>query len=598
MRHTLTVLAVLTHVLGASADTEGRWWPHQAVPAAVVCATDYNTYPNLTTADGTVLQGANGPYHMMVQSVAGLAAQAVNEGRHDEMVWINVGENVDYRDWYDRMIGRGRFEVRGTLEPWDLVQRFQAAGVIKGYVLYSHDVPGSGLAHRREGMDPSVNVATTVAGVLGGILVSEELEPKAQELGLEPLFDARGKTPTECFETFKDRLTPRMVCLQDPKAPHCRAMAIAHRTMTLYGLDEPAEDVMAWMEPLSPVLGWGGGDEFRSTVLPSEYGHFQTATNWCLNLPILTAGSEEWVPRRVRPFDPNTIAWDDSRSAIAFIMSDGDNVQWFMGGFYRAQDGWWNSPDRGRFPFGWSCPFTQLTQVCPGGIDYAADAQSAHCRFVEWGGGYYYPDRFAAKRRKRWKLLDAHARRVWANMQATGVRTLGFIMTDVDSDEALKAYQVVANAMPGLLGIFAIQYAPYEGGRGNLFWVPDARGGELPVVCARYSTWSNTNRPWSGTPAKVARLVNEAAANQDEPVYDWAVVHAWSFFKQADDAAGDHDEDMPQDQAWANGGVRGLSTVGWCVDRLSDEVRVADPEELMWRIRMRHDPDRTRSLLD
>ena len=53
---------------------------------------------------------------------------------------------------------------------------------------------------------------------------------------------------------------------------------------------------MKWLEPLSPILGWSGGDEFQATRLSSVYGHIQTATNWCMNLPVLMAGAER-IPR-------------------------------------------------------------------------------------------------------------------------------------------------------------------------------------------------------------------------------------------------------------------------------------------------------------
>ena len=45
------------------------------------------------------------------------------------------------------------------------------------------------------------------------------------------------------------------------------------------------------------------------------------------------------------------------------------------------------------------------------------------------------------------------------------------------------------------------------------------------------------------------------------------------------------------------GGVRGYSPVLWCAERLPAGVRVVSPEELVWRIRMQHDPSQTRELI-
>ncbi len=63
---------------------------------------------------------------MMVQSIAGLASKAVNEGAGDEMVWVDNG-NPDMRDWYDRLLTtHTNISVQGTLKPWELVALVKA----------------------------------------------------------------------------------------------------------------------------------------------------------------------------------------------------------------------------------------------------------------------------------------------------------------------------------------------------------------------------------------------------------------------------------------------------------------------------------------
>ena len=75
--------------------------------------------------------------------------------------------------------------------------------------------------------------------------------------------------------------------------PHIRDLAIAQKVFTVYGGTSRLRLAMAWLEPLSPILGWNGGDEFANTDLSTGYGHIQTATNWCMNLPVLMAGTEK-----------------------------------------------------------------------------------------------------------------------------------------------------------------------------------------------------------------------------------------------------------------------------------------------------------------
>ena len=539
-------------------------------------------------------------HQMLVQSVAGLAAKAVNEGRGDEMVWVNNG-NVDLEDWRIRLLAaHPGLKQLGTFSPWELVDRYAKLGIIHGYILYRPDESQGQINDHRPGMDCSVNVATSLAGLLDGIIVDEELEKEAKAHGLKLLLDAREKTQAWCFQTYRDKFNRRLLCAQDPRKPHIRDFAIAQKAFTVYGKDEPTPAAMGWLEPLSPILGWNGGDEFATTDLSTRHGHIQTATDWCMNLPVLMAGTAAPIRRGATGFDPATIDWSDRRSAVAFIGTDGDNVQWLQGNFFRGSEAYWSNPDRGKIPYGWSCCFAQLAQLCPQAIDYALATRSPKDSFIEWGGGYYYPDHFGLARTDRWGLLARQARRTWALMQKTNTRIIGFNFTQHDSPDARKAYEVIAGQTDGLLGILVFQYYPYEGGAGKTFWVKDRNGIEVPVITARYAIWEHANnRARVGTPAKIAREIWETVEKtprEELPRYDWVVTHAWSYFKKTPGSDEDA-ENLPQETAEAGGGVRGYSPVTWCAERLPASIPVVSPEELVWRVRMKHDPAQTKTFM-
>jgi hypothetical protein len=393
-----------------------------------------------------------------------------------------------------------------------------------------------------------------------------------------------------------------MVCTQDPRKPHVRDLAIAQKALVLYGYNEPVPSVMKWLEPLSPILGWNGGDEFTTTDMSSRWGHIQTSTDWCNNLPVLMAGTESVEQAKIPTFDPRAIDWNDRRSAVSFVSTDGDNVQWYQGNFFRAGESasYWGNPERGQIPFGWSCCFSQLAQLCPGAIDFALATRSSNDSFLEWGGGYYYPDRFGLDRPNRWQLLTQQARRTWALMKKNNSRTIGFNMADCDTPDARKAYEVFASQTDALLAIFVFQYSPYEDGAGKTFWVKDRNGMELPVITARYSIWEHSNdRELAGTPAKVTRIIKqtvEQTPREDLPRYDWVIAHVWSYFKKAP-GNDENAENMPQEGAATRGGVRGYSPAVWCADRLPSNIRVISPEELAWRLRMKHDPSQAKTFM-
>jgi hypothetical protein len=540
-----------------------------------------------------------GSVDMMVHSMAGLAAKSVNEGHGEEMAWVRT-DDADVVDWLARRQQHDRrFTIRETYEPWDLVARYAERRIIKGYILYRADRSAGETNAHRAGMDCSVNVATSLAGILDGIIIDETLEAAAKSHGLSLLADARNKSQDWCFKTYRDRFNRRMAVTQDPRKPNLRDLAIAQRAFTVFGYDEPTPTLMKWLDPLSPIAGWNGGDELRTTAMSSAQGHIQTGTDWCLNLTVLMAGTENATLPKATPLDPRIIDWNDKRSAVSFIASDGDNVQWIEGNFFRSREGtdYWNSPLRGRIPFGWSFCFAHLAQLCPEALEYAASTRSPNDWLAEWGGGYYYPDLFAKDRQNRWELLAAHARRTWSLMQKTNVAIIGFNVTKLDSADARKAYGTFAAQTDGLLAILVFQYDSYEAGGGEVFWVKDRNGVEIPVVSARYSIWEHQNgRERSGTPSKVAREIRETVERTRLPRYDWVNVHVWSYFREAP-GTNEDGEDMPQEGAAGRGGVRGYAPATWCASRLPPTIAVVSPEELIWRVRMKHNAGQTIKLI-
>ena len=90
----VTCILLPARISAAGDAPDARWWPVQARPAGLVCTGSSRPFPEPQAA-----------YHMLAQSVAGLAAKAVNERRGDEMVWVGTG-NADVEAWYAAVIGR------------------------------------------------------------------------------------------------------------------------------------------------------------------------------------------------------------------------------------------------------------------------------------------------------------------------------------------------------------------------------------------------------------------------------------------------------------------------------------------------------------
>jgi hypothetical protein len=172
-------------------------------------------------------------------------------------------------------------------------------------------------------------------------------------------------------------------------------------------------------------------------------------------------------------------------------------------------------------------------------------------------------------------------------MERNGNTTLMSLCMDLESAGAHEAYQIFAKEIPSLSGMFVIQYAPYEAGDGNVFWVKNPAGTEIPVITCKYALWAGLKNPRAGTPAKIARLINKdaAKAKEDSPLLAWTIVHTWSGFVKDDDSdSGINTNKLPLEDI-----RKAVTPSKWCVEELDRNVRVVSPDELVWRIRRLHD---------
>ena len=190
MRHHAIKLCLLILLAAAShsvhASDVSRWWPTQSLPNRI-----------LRTIRLEKFSAPHGPHHMLVQSLAGLAAKAVNEGRGGELIWVTTTHR-DLEAWLERFrTDHPEITVADPQSTWDLMGRLREQGIVQGYILYRWDTSPGKIAEdaERSGIDMSVNIATSLAGILYGVLIDESLVSEAEAHGLPLLLDARYKSP-------------------------------------------------------------------------------------------------------------------------------------------------------------------------------------------------------------------------------------------------------------------------------------------------------------------------------------------------------------------------------------------------------------------
>ena len=490
-----------------------------------------------------------------------------------------------------------------------LVKAFADRGIVKGYILYSADKTKRGYYEdpptTQPEYDHSANVATSLSPILGGIIVEEAAEPAFKALGLNRLFDARGKTEEWFFDNYRDKCSKAVLCVIDPKVPHCRDYAVATRSICIFGVTPFSERVLAWAPPNTPIIGWNIGDEYKQTSQFSRWAKFHTASNWCHNLPALStvrAGKDvpwdELKPNRLSGVDPLSLEWRSDVHYTAFCVTDGDNVQWFMGGFFTNGNAYWNAASRGRFPIGWTAPVVCMSQVAVPILRHMAATATANDNSMMLGGGYYYPDEYGKAYGDRDKALAAHLDQIAPTIDRLGVRTAQLINFDWKSSVSLTGYRLFAQKIPNLAGILPIQYYPYNAGLGEIIWTTNSKGDPIPVISARYALWAGVKEKFHGTPAAVARFINEAphkGAAETTGHFDWTTVHAWSYFREARGKDDPEAENVDQKLANQPGVEKCVEPMAWCVERLAPHVKVVSPEELSWLIRLHL---KTRETLD
>lgn len=565
----------------ASETSDTRWWPEQRTPKSLA-VMESGVFGKLAKVHGGDRAAALDSYQMLAMSLSGLAAQAVNEKGFDELLWISPRGNASYAEWLKRLVARTGVSKRPCTDLWGLVREYAGKGVVKGYILYKRE-PVSRDDRKGTPGDESCNAATVMAGLLGGVLVEEDLRAEAEKIGLTMLLDARPLTEEAIFAKEKDRLSRKYLLVQSPDLPDGRDLAIAHRMMVCFGREKPITDVYEWLEPIGTVFGWNAEPEDQSVKQASRAGHLFIPCDWATNLPALSCGAAPSLrgisPRKFQA--PASVALSPKQSAMGLLMSDGDNVQWALTTLAHNPK-YWANPQRNTFPLAWGLPLGDLLQIAPDAYDYFAETQGANTSiFLHLG--YYYPDDFGELRgdAKRAELLQSMARRMQLTFAATGVSLFTFLAHNPEGEKTRQACEIFAAGAPALNAIFAVAYDPYEKGEGKTLWFSRTGGRDVPLVTASYALWNITaadRRPRAGGPSALAEKINARAASASSPFSEWTILHAWSEY--------------PSEE---NGLPKGMEPTARFASLLQGSVTVVPVEQIVDRLRAaRENTDKSR----
>jgi len=536
------------------------------------------------------------PYHLLAQSLQGLSFLAVAEGKSKTAVWM------------DDPAGRRSYAVsKAALEEMGIREIGRSDAVALAAIQHDATAPAAGWTGRDgspsyvltdlRNNPESGNVATVAAHVYQAIIVDVRDSAYYNAHGYAMQYDASKKTVADAWHEFKDRCSNDALVLMPVNTGELRSYAIAHRLFVLnlnkvQGQPEYGQngalfgEILAWLNPGAPVLGWEQGvgeDVFVKEA--TRYGHPLVPYDWGYNTDFTALRYKHRQKGTVKADNPKNYVYDSAKRYVSFYLSDGDNIQWMMNSFESPH--YYSNPDIRETKMSFGLPIFSLSMIAPAQLDNLIARQDAASTLMEnFGGGYYYADEFGSQSDRKERLTEI-ARHTAAHMRQRNCKVLGLFALDCRSDAAKEAYQAYITANDQLEGIVVVQYDPYAGGNGEIFWFPNAEGYDIPVVTVRYSIWNfKENQSNQGTPAYIASQLNSLPT----PAFSVVCVHAWSGFADI----GDSDDPIAETSGRS---IVGASAAKQCMKRLAGGHAVVNTQELIWQVRMHYRREQTTAYL-
>lgn len=520
-------------------------------------------------------------YHLLCQSLAGLTNRMVEEGKSDVAVWLyDHGGKASYKVSKQALEDMGICEqgVQNGLElacsDYESVDglRVQLKGFFDGYVLTDvKNNPESGI------------VASVASHVYNSIIVDVRDKEYFEKAGYSMKYDATHKTTLDAWHEFKDKCNNEALVIMPVQTGELREFAIKNNLFVL-NLNKKQgdprsgqnvdllEEVLAWLQPNVPVYGWEQGvseDQFVARI--SKSGHPMIPCDWSYNHSLTSLlYTERQQPVQAQSFNPKLIDFDKKRNYVSFFLSDGDNIQWMMQDFATS---FYDVPEAIEVKMSYGLPVSTLSMMAPAQLHNLMNLRRDECSVLEMlGGGYYYIDTYSQNNNRNDNLKVA-AERLAVSMRRYHVGLLGVMAMDVKSVASKEAYQAFVDANDRLEGIIALQYSPYAGGGGEVFWVTNKNGYDIPVITVRYSLWDRIHER-EGSPDFIASKLKAEAQVES---FSAICVHAWSRFE---------------------GNAHGAAAARLCVGKLDGRFEVVNMQELVWRLRMSRHPEQTLEYLN
>lgn len=438
----------------------------------------------------------------MVASLQGIISK-----KTPYQIYIIPSNEPDYKVWLKDLNRHHKVTYTNLNNPWSLLKKFKCH--VDGYVLYSSLNP------------PSINNACSLASLNNSIIIEKSLESKIKEFGVSNLIgDCSGTNASWAFDNlWNSGLNHSTVIQQSPsKNTALRDYAIMSKSLVFYEDDIKStvlrEKIFNSMDKDSHCIGWGP-DEHTNVEIASKCGVGVIAADWSYNLSVLSSFPSEPITQKKSPTCKDKVS--DGCHYVTFIMSDGDNQQWFLGNNFSSSK-WFGSKYRGNFDLGWSIS-PSLYYLAPTVFNQyykAASCKPNKDYFVVPPSGitYMYPSQFPSSNIESFtKQLNGYMKNVDENYVVI-LDDNSFYKTDL-----WDKYTVHSN----IDGLFYLNYSKHNDYNGEIIWSK-----EKPVVSCRDLLWNGLEDE-NQLIDSINKRVNIGYTNLNDPnSYTFVYVHVWS----------------------------------------------------------------------
>jgi hypothetical protein len=383
--------------------------------------------------------------------------------------------------------------------PWDLLYQFKDR--VAGAILYNHG-------------NDSINVATSLCGPLNSIAVTESLITHLKNVQIPILKDVRDYNEKRAFDEFKHLCSKQYLVEQEEKKHiYLRDFAVANNAFTYYGINEDfRKEIAEYFGSDALIFGWGD-DEYRWVRDISKKNQAGVPANWSRNLSVMQSMKVDITKRPKRYPEPVK----EGERIVAFVMTDGDNVQWMAGGFI-SNYGFWANRHRGNFNMTWEMAPTMI-DVASMGLDHFYKTASSG-QFIDdfvvgpSGGAYCFP------------ALRSDNKDYAADTAALMTRSDMSIMTILDSSDNLESSKEFLER-DEVMGVLFKEFSPYHKFKGQIYWHKGK-----PAISYTHVLWEpDYDKSPEGVAKAIAKMPASPATNQNS--YALINVHAWSYGNDA-----------------------------------------------------------------